>query len=246
MSNCSASVFCESLCPYLGCVWVCLFTTLPLGRNHEGSLKIERLIHQDLRNIPTSHLSVLSFFITLSFHRSHLMGEWSSFNATTTMSFCFCFVVNACVYMVVHGHSHFSHVNCMFGHQIQPTFTFPLTLHRYHTSFIFLLPTPLVPFLSPHLPPTTLPYVMHHLCRAGRPIITTACKYWSTAPVCMCYFKIFRPVISVLMIVIAKATRSVWFFQACTYQWRSWQPEHKHANKQKEGITSRDGGMLVF
>lgn len=35
-----------SLCPYLACAWVCLFTTP--GRNQEEGLKIERLIHQDL------------------------------------------------------------------------------------------------------------------------------------------------------------------------------------------------------
>lgn len=65
---------------------------------------------------------------------------------------------------------------------------------------------------------------LSHLCRPGRPIITPACKYWSTAPVCMCYFKMPRPVISMLMIVIAKATGSAWLFKACGYQWEAGRP----------------------
>lgn len=65
----------------------------------------------------------------------------------------------------------------------------------------FILSSPL---LSPHLSLTILRCVTHHLCRAGRPIITPACEYWSTAPVCACYFKTLRPVISLLMIVIAE------------------------------------------
>lgn len=57
-----------------------------------------------------------------------------------------------------------------------------------------------------------------HLCRAGRPFITPACRYWSTTPVCKCYFKTLRPVISMLMIVIAKLTGAVWLFQAAREQ----------------------------
>lgn len=71
---------------------------------------------------------------------------------------------------------------------------------------------------------------LSHLCRPGRPIITPACKYWSTAPVCMCYFKMPRPVISMLMIVIAKATGSAWLFKACGYQWEAGRHKYKHAH----------------
>lgn len=195
LSNCSASVYCE---------WISVSIPglrLSLSVHHSG--KKSRGEPEDRKTNPSRPPH--SFFLALSFHRSHLMAEWFSFNAPTAMSFCWCFVVSACVYIVIRGCAHSSHVNCLFAHQTQPTFTFRLEPHLYPTSFIFLLPTPLIP-------PTILPYVMHHLCGAGRHIITTACEYWSTAPVCMCYFKISRPVISVLMIVIAKATSSVCFF----------------------------------
>lgn len=230
--------------PCLACVRVCLFTTLPLGRNHEGSLNIERLIHQDLYNTPPIYLC-FSFSLTLSSHRSHLMAEWSSFNATTTMCFGFRVCVCACVYMVVCGHSHFPLVNCMF-------YTKSKDFYRPSKSllhFLHLSSPPLTPLLlSPHHPPTILPCVMHHLCRAGRPIITPACEYWSTAPVCMCYFKMLRPVISVLMIVIAEATSSVWLFPAWRYQREDGSLNtHIQANTYAEGRHSRvDGGMLVF
>lgn len=204
LSNCSASSYCEWIS--VSIPGLCLSVSV----HHSASGKKSRGKPEDRKTNPSRPPH--SFFLALSFHRSHLMAEGFSFNAPTAMSFCWCFVVSTCVYIVIRGYAHSSHVNCLFAHQIQPTFTFPLELHLYPTSFIFLLPTPLIPFLSPRLPPTILPYAMHHLCRAGRHIITTACEYWSTAPVCMCYFKIFRPVISVLMIVIAKATSSVWFF----------------------------------
>lgn len=84
---------------------------------------------------------------------------------------------------------------------------------------------------------------MHHLCRAGRPIITPACEYWSTAPECVCYFKMLRPVIIVLMIVIATAIGSVGLFRACRHGWRGSQPEHtceKWTLAQQEGLS--EGG----
>lgn len=46
-----------------------------------------------------------------------------------------------------------------------------------------------------------------------------ACKYWSTGPKCMYYFKMFRPVIRVLMIVITKVSSlCVCLFRACGHQ----------------------------
>lgn len=147
--------------------------------------------------------------------------------------------VCACVYMVVCGHSHFPLVNCMF-------YTKSKDFYRPSKSllhFLHLSSPPLPPLLlSPHHPPTILPCVMHHLCRAGRPIITPACEYWSTAPVCMCYFKMLRPVISVLMIVIAEATSSVRLFPAWRYQREDGSLNtHIQANTYAEGRQFKSG-----
>lgn len=85
--------------------------------------------------------------------------------------------------------------------------------------------------ITPHWPPLCFcPFVPLHLSRPAPCIIHLICAEEADpslpqhasidpqAPECLCYFKMLRPVISVLMIVIAKATSSVWLFQACGYQ----------------------------
>lgn len=137
--------------------------------------------------------------------------------------------------LCVCGHSRSPDVNCTF----YPTDFYPPSKTPSPSLFVDLsshLFFSMYPLLSVSLTtsPLNLSHPVMHLslqCRAGRPIITPACKYWSTAPVCMCYFKMLRPVIRVLMIVIAKAASSVWLFQACGYQQKGWQPEHTHSNK---------------
>lgn len=81
------------------------------------------------------------------------------------------------------------------------------------------------------------------LCRAGSPIITPARKYWSTALVCMCYFKILRPVISMLMIVITKETVLFGYSGITGYRRRGCQPE----TRTHEDVQTRvDGWAIAF
>lgn len=135
------------------------------------------------------------------------MAEWSSFNATTTVlwllfpcHFVFCaFCTRPSIFTCF--------MNCC-----------PSLPHLWFCFTVFFGIYPLFPLSLPPSSPSCVMHHLSHLCRVGRPIITPACKYWSTAPVSVCYFKMLRPVISVLMIVIAKATSSVRLFQACGYQ----------------------------
>lgn len=145
-----------------------------------------------------------------------------------------------------------------------PTDFYPPSKTPSPSLFVDLFCTSLFQCVSPplgfsHYIPLHLSHPVMHLsllCRAGRPIITPACKYWSTAPVCMCYFKMLRPVIRALMIVIAKAASSVWLFQACGYQRKGWQPEHTHSNKHtythmlrgwmEACWSSNEGGALLW
>lgn len=104
------------------------------GKKSWGSQKIERLIYQDL-----SIYLCVSFSLTLSSHWSHLVAEWSSFNAKTTIMLCFLFLCMCLLCLNVCGHSRSLHINCTFYTKFN-TFTHPLKLHLYHSSFIFLTP----------------------------------------------------------------------------------------------------------
>lgn len=55
-----------------------------------------------------------------------------------------------------------------------------------------------------------------------------------------------RPVISVLMIVIARATSSVWLFQACGYQREAGSLNMHMQTHIYDHVTRVDGGVLVF
>lgn len=141
-----------------------MFTTLPLGRNHEGSQKIEGLIYQDLYNTPP----YLSLPLILSlFHPIDPISWQSDLHLMQQQLFdvLFVFAGFVCVWSL-------SLPSCKphFLYQIQQTFTLTLKIHLYHSPFLFLyLPSPLFisihPLLSLFL--TLSPSIYSVLCYAS-------------------------------------------------------------------------------
>lgn len=174
------------------------------------------------------------------------MAERSLFNATMCCGFYFCV---HCVYMCVVWS--LSIPSCQL-YSLYQIFSPPSTSTPVYLQSSFLTPIPLLFRIYPlrSLSLTTSSSVCpvphaSHLCRAGRPIITPACKYWSTAPVCMYYFKMLRPVISVLMIVIAKLCVVIPGLWIPVKRLAAWRHTHTQINKHTQSIhthTLYEGG----
>lgn len=138
---------------------MCLFCTLPLGRNHEGSLKIERLIHQDSYNTPP-----------ISASPCHLLFHPISWQSDLHLMLRLWIVVHVSVHVCcVYTSWSLSLPSCIlqFLYQVQKTLTHPLKLNLY---FIFMSSLHNPPFFNIHplfsVSLTLLTLTLHLSCSA--------------------------------------------------------------------------------
>lgn len=139
------------------CVCVCLFTALPVGRNCEGGQKLEKANLQYQQPQQHTRLSLSASPTISAFHPIDPISWHSDLHL---MQQQLCAVVSVSLLSV--------------PDPLSPSSV--ISLHPPSHSF-FLEFMPCSPLSLPPSIPSCVMHHLSHLCRAGRPVITPACKY---------------------------------------------------------------------